>query len=85
MNNEVRILEAFNAYDTNKSGHLNKEEFARFAEDLIKIMKEGGVDSVVMLGGMSNKEFTEVLFDGTDLDKNGRISYAEFRAAIQKS
>jgi Ca2+-binding EF-hand superfamily protein len=84
-NNEAKILDAFNSYDTDKSGFLNKKEFSHFAEDLVKIMTQGGIDAKALLGGMSSKEFADTMFAGIDLDNNGKISYTEFRAAIQKS
>jgi len=84
-NNEAKILDAFNSYDADKSGFLNKKEFSHFAEDLLKIMTQGGIDAKALLGGMSNKEFADTMFAGIDLDNNGKISYTEFRTAIQKS
>jgi len=81
-NKEETIREAFNQYDKDKSGTLNREEFALFANDLFNIIKEG-MDSAELQEKFTPKHFTETMFSRLDTHHNGKITYDEFRSVLQ--
>ena len=81
-NREERVRASFNQYDKDKSGTLSREEFSFFANDLLNIIREG-MDSEEMLAKFTPKHFTETMFSKLDTDRNGKITYEEFREVLK--
>lgn len=74
MKNNANIKEAFDLFDKDKSGYIDKDEFAKFLE-VVKVLSKGNevVESYLSkLNGLS----------GMDLDKDGKISYKEFLSSV---
>ena len=64
------MLQAFEAFDSNKDGHLNSAEFSD------ALMKCG-------INDLSQKEI-EVLIQSVDNDRDGRIAYKEFARKLER-
>ncbi|XP_053394757.1 neurocalcin-delta-like isoform X2 [Mercenaria mercenaria] len=78
-NNEVKLKWAFNMYDINGDGFINKSEMKEIVEAIYK-----------MTNAMAPKELdtpekmTEKLFEEFDLNKDGHITFEEFKEGASK-
>ena len=67
----------WNTYDTDQSGHLNKEQCINF---LNEIFREAAGD---INGVQLENEDLDILFEDLDIDGSGSISKDEFRKLIK--
>jgi len=75
---DERIEYAYNIYDFTNSGILNKDELFFLLKDAVikRPADEDPKDSV--------KELVEIALKLLDTDKDGRISFSDFKKAVQK-
>ncbi|CAM8940987.1 unnamed protein product [Rhodiola kirilowii] len=70
IGSDEHLDQAFQYFDKNKSGYIEFEE-----------LQEALVDDDG-LGANSHQDIQDIMFD-VDLDKDGRISYAEFKEMMK--
>lgn len=69
MSSDEHLSEAFNFFDKNQTGYIELDE-----------LKEALLDDNL---GSNNDQVVKDIMRGVDLDKDGRISYKEFKAMMQ--
>ena len=66
-----KIKDIFDRFDENQNGILEKEEFCKGFDKLVKSLAEGQSDEEI-------KQITEEAIDKFDLNHNGQIEIDEF-------
>ena len=66
-----KIKDIFDTFDENQNGILEKEEFCKGFDKLVKSLSEGQSDEEI-------KQITEEAIDKFDLNHNGQIEIDEF-------
>jgi len=57
------VQKAFFAYDDDASGFIDKDEFKKFAKDLLAIISEtSGIEELDILGGKEKKDWIDAEF-----------------------
>jgi Ca2+-binding EF-hand superfamily protein len=82
--NEKAMKAAFKSYDTKHLGCLNEEEFKSFVDDMMRILVASGLKREKLFAQMTLEELQNALFEEVDTNKNGLISYDEFKEAVVK-
>jgi len=83
--NEAKVKAAFEAYDKDHSGYIDKEEAKKFARDLLRIAeKQLKTDKKELLSAISLDDYFAKNFEIMDKDGNGQVSYEEFKEFLQK-
>eukprot|EP01121_Diplochlamys_sp_Union-15-3_P010784 TRINITY_DN3061_c0_g1_i3.p1 TRINITY_DN3061_c0_g1~~TRINITY_DN3061_c0_g1_i3.p1 ORF type:complete len:103 (+),score=24.23 TRINITY_DN3061_c0_g1_i3:119-427(+) len=84
--NEAKLKAAFQSYDKDGSGFIDREEAKHFAKDLLKIaekqLKTPRKD--ILTPNISLEEYFDKNFSIMDRDGSGQVSYEEFKDFLQK-
>eukprot|EP00029_Vermamoeba_vermiformis_P003030 TRINITY_DN13399_c0_g1_i1.p1 TRINITY_DN13399_c0_g1~~TRINITY_DN13399_c0_g1_i1.p1 ORF type:complete len:122 (-),score=37.89 TRINITY_DN13399_c0_g1_i1:119-484(-) len=83
--NEEKLKNAFDQYDTDKSAHLSLDEFEKFAADFLKILVSVTKVNAKAFAPKDMKAYAKALFEMTDTDKNGSVTFDEFKQTMQIS
>jgi Ca2+-binding EF-hand superfamily protein len=75
-----KILDTFLSYDLDKNGSLSRSEFHLFAQNLLTILETlpENNSAKIDLGSKKITDFADELFNKSDLNNNGSISFDEF-------
>lgn len=79
--NEAKMAELFNKYDADKSGALDKAEFALFLKDLVPVLK--GVKISEKMQELQGSKVADQIFAKVDISEDGRITLFEFQEYIK--
>eukprot|EP01092_Planopodium_desertum_P002697 TRINITY_DN141887_c0_g1_i1.p2 TRINITY_DN141887_c0_g1~~TRINITY_DN141887_c0_g1_i1.p2 ORF type:complete len:120 (+),score=33.27 TRINITY_DN141887_c0_g1_i1:35-394(+) len=85
--NDKAAYETFQKYDADKSGALDKKEFVKFAKDLVNLIKDPKTSMKEFLDSRGVKTVDEMannIYEAADSDKNGKITYPEFKREFEK-
>eukprot|EP01121_Diplochlamys_sp_Union-15-3_P010786 TRINITY_DN3061_c0_g2_i1.p1 TRINITY_DN3061_c0_g2~~TRINITY_DN3061_c0_g2_i1.p1 ORF type:complete len:103 (+),score=30.49 TRINITY_DN3061_c0_g2_i1:84-392(+) len=84
--NEAKVKAAFQSYDKDGSGYIDKEEAKQFAKDLLRIaekqLKTNRKD--ILTPNISLEDYFNKNFSIMDRDGNGQVSFEEFKEFLQK-
>lgn len=75
---------AFNLYDVNQDGYISLGEMRLYLVSVFKVLYEVNPETKTRMGGVTAEELGEITaeqaFEEADIDKDGRLSFEEFRS-----
>ncbi|KAK1934500.1 Recoverin family protein [Phytophthora citrophthora] len=86
---EEKIRAAFALYDYNADGYISMEEMTRYLTSVFRVLKEASPAALQQMDRESPEELgvrtAQQAFTEADLDKDGRLSFPEFRKWYTRS